>query len=391
MSHLRPLIIIGTGLAGYHLAKSWRLLNPTAPLIMLSQEPGHYYSKPQLSTARTQGKTASALIMTPVEIMREQLNAQIFAHTQVTHIDPIAREIQCETPEGTHTFAYEHLVLATGATPNNYPVAPEHPRHFRINHWHEYDAFMQDFSHYKQITLVGSGLVSCELANDWSDGERVINVVTPDPYPLSRFLPEPIGIALQTALCAKGINWYTQREIMRIESYETSFDCHLSTGKTLITDALVTAIGLSPNIALAEAAQIQTQQGFVVNEHLATSQSHIYALGDCAQINGSCRFFIAPLLPCARALAQTLNGNPTSVSLPIVPIVLKVDSYPIVMVPPSPSTTGEWHFETAETGMKGIFYDADHQIKGYALTGSFQSERSTIHQSMMAAEQLLSV
>lgn len=388
MSQTRPLMIIGTGLAGYHLAKAWRLLNPTAPLVMLSQEPGHYYSKPQLSTARRQGKLPDALIMTPVEIMREQLNAHIFANTTVTHIDPIAREVQFESEGQIQTLPYEHLVLATGATPNPYPLAPEHPRHFRINHWHEYEAFMKEFDQFKQITIVGSGLVGCELAHDWSDGERIINVISPDPYPLSRLVPEPIGNALQAALCAKGINWYTQREIVNLSAYETGFECLLSTGKTIVTDALVTAIGLTPNIQLAIDAHIKTNQGIVVNDRLATSDPHIYALGDCAEINGACRYFVAPILPAARALAQTLSGNPTVVDLPIVPIVLKVSSYPIVVLPPAADLQGEWQYESNDSGMKGVFYDLDHQIKGYVLTGSFQSERATIHQAMLAQQTL---
>lgn len=388
MSHLRPLIIIGTGLAGYHLAKAWRLLNPTSPLVMLTQEPGHYYSKPQLSTARTHGKTAESLIMTPVEIMRDQLHAQIFAHARVTGIDPLTREIHFETPEGAQSLGYEHLVLATGASPNSYPVAPEHPRHFRINHWHEYESFMQLFPNLKQITLVGSGLVSCELAHDWSDGAHEINVITPDPYPLSRFVPEPIGIALQTALCVKGINWYTQREIVSLDPFDNGFDCRLSTGKSLITEAIVTAIGLSPNIALAQQAQIQTKQGIVVNERLGTSDPHIFALGDCAEINGVCRYFIAPILPCARALAQTLNGNPTAVEIPLVPIVLKVPAYPIVMLPPPADHPGEWQYESTETGIKALYYDTDHHLKGYIVTGSFQAERTTIHQAMIAEKTL---
>lgn len=386
MTQSNPLVIIGSGLAGYHVAKAWRQLDPTTPLVMITQEPGHFYSKPQLSTAKKHGKTANDLIMTPMEIMREQLNAQIFPNATVTHIDPKNKTLRCLTLEGPREIAYRDLVLATGASPKPYPHALDHPRHFRVNHWHDYDNLMAQFDNFKDICLIGSGLIGCEFAHDWSDEGKQITVITPDPYPLSHLVPETIGIGLQKALSARGITWYTERELVNLNTYGSGLDLHLSTGKTLYTDALITAIGLNANTKLAQETGLNTQQGIVVDANLQTSEPHIYALGDCAEFENECRFFIAPILTSARALAKTLHGQPTPIQLPLMPIVLKVAAYPVVLLPPPPTLKGEWQCEVTDEGVKGLFYDEAQQLKGYALSGAFQTERAAIHKTLISMQ-----
>ena len=53
------LVIIGTGLAAYNLAREWRKLNPDAPLVLISRDDGSSYSKPMLSTGYTKQKSAA--------------------------------------------------------------------------------------------------------------------------------------------------------------------------------------------------------------------------------------------------------------------------------------------------------------------------------------------
>ena len=87
------LVIIGTGLAGYNLAREWRKLNPTDELVIITRDDGRNYSKPMLSTGYTKGKTADQLAMQTAAQMAEQLKADIRTFASVSAIDATAKTI----------------------------------------------------------------------------------------------------------------------------------------------------------------------------------------------------------------------------------------------------------------------------------------------------------
>ena len=93
---MKPLVIVGTGLAGYNLAKEFRKLDAERPLLILTRDDGRNYSKPMLSTGFTKGKEADALAMNTVEQMREQLKADIRTGVSVNAIDRNAKTLQVE-------------------------------------------------------------------------------------------------------------------------------------------------------------------------------------------------------------------------------------------------------------------------------------------------------
>ena len=81
---------------------------------------------------------------------------------------------------------------------------------------------------------------------------------------------------------------------------------------------------MQPNLELAKAAQIQTSRGIVTNGLLETSQPDIYAVGDCAEVNGTLLPYVMPIMQQARALAKTLNGEHTHVHYPAMPVAVKL-------------------------------------------------------------------
>lgn len=72
-SEMKPLIIVGTGLAGYTLAREYREREPSAPLVMLTDDDGALYSKPRLSSAFKDSKSADQLLQMPAAEMAKQL------------------------------------------------------------------------------------------------------------------------------------------------------------------------------------------------------------------------------------------------------------------------------------------------------------------------------
>ena len=116
------LVIVGSGLAGYTLAREWRKRDKTAALTVISRDHGGFYSKPMLSNALASGKAPAALVTKDAAAMASELNATVLAQCQVTHIDTAGQQLQLADGR---TLPYRDLVLATGADPIRLPLAGE--------------------------------------------------------------------------------------------------------------------------------------------------------------------------------------------------------------------------------------------------------------------------
>ena len=84
---INPIVIIGTGLSGYSLAREFRKLNKEIPLLLITADDGHSYSKPMLSAGFTKDKTPEQLSMSDAGRMVEQLRIDVRTFTTVTGID----------------------------------------------------------------------------------------------------------------------------------------------------------------------------------------------------------------------------------------------------------------------------------------------------------------
>jgi len=82
-----PVVIIGTGLAGYNLAREFRKLDSETPLLLITADDGRSYSKPMLSTGFGKNKDADGLSMAEPGAMAEQLKAEVRTHTRISGID----------------------------------------------------------------------------------------------------------------------------------------------------------------------------------------------------------------------------------------------------------------------------------------------------------------
>ena len=112
----------------------------------------------------------------------------------------------------------------------------------------------------------------------------------------------------------------------------------LADGGSVAADLVLSAVGLRPSIALAQAAGLETRRGIVIDGYGQTSAPGIYALGDCAEYStadgGAVLPYIAPLLTAARAIAATLAGTPTPIELKNDAVLVKTPSCKLALAPP---------------------------------------------------------
>ncbi|WP_406829084.1 FAD-dependent oxidoreductase [Microbulbifer sp. ARAS458-1] len=389
-----PLVIIGTGLAGYHLAREFRKLDQRTPLMLITGDDGTFYSKPLLSASLAHGKTPQQLATATAEDMAKELNAEILVHTHVTNLDRSAKLLTLVSDSGgiSAELAYGRLVFATGA--NCAPLPPIEgnglSRLFRVNSLTDYHRFRTALANRKRVLLMGAGLIGCELANDLIQAGYNVEVVDPQSWPLANLLPEAAGRDIQTSLENAGVHFHFGHSVNRLQQHAGGVRAELADGNTLDADLALAALGLIPNTGLAEAAGLGVRRGIVTSRQLQTNDPDIFALGDCAEVDGHNLFYVAPLTQSARALAQTLNGTPTPVRFGCLPVAVKTTLRPTVVCPPrSAEVTGDWKVTRLDDGIVAEYLDASGQLHGFALTGSGITERDVLSQRcqpLMATE-----
>lgn len=377
-----PLVIVGTGLAGYNLAREFRKLDQTTPLVMITGDDGTFYSKPLLSASLTHGKTPQQLATSSAEDMARELNAEILVHTHVSDIDAEAKTLTLVPGNGSHSaeLRYGQLVLATGAGCRPLPAIDGDggTRLFRINNLGDYHRFRTALVGRRRVLLLGAGLIGCEFANDLVQAGYQVDMVDPLDWPLATLLPEATGRDLQRTLEGAGVRFHGNCRVTSLEHSGAGIRAKLDNGETLQADIALAALGLQANTGLAEAAGLDIGRGITVDRQLRTSNADIYALGDCAEVDGHLLYFVAPLMACARALARTLSGEATDVHYGAIPVAVKTTLRPTTVCPPRAGAEGSWQIDATENGVRAEFRSGEGRLLGFALTGNAIAAREEL-------------
>lgn len=364
---MSTLVIVGTGLAGYNIAKEFRKLDAERPMLLISTEDGRNYSKPMLSTGYAKGKDADALAMNSVEQMREQLKAEIRTGVRVNAIDRVAKTIQVEG----ETIAYGDLVLALGADVFRPPLDGDGlAQVYSINNLEDYADFRKAAEGKKKVIIIGGGLIGCEFANDLSVGWMSAEVIEPVGRVLPSLLPERASEAVANGLATLGVKFHFGHSVKAVWKAVEGVEVELSDGSRIAGDLVLSAIGLRPRISLAQEAGLDVGRGIKTDRFLRTSDPHIYALGDAAEVEGKVLLYVLPLMAAARALAKTLAGTETAVQYPAMPVQVKTTACPVVVSPVAPGTAGSWEIEAEGNDVKAVFRSPEGQLLGFALTGA---------------------
>lgn len=381
MTDTGPLIIVGTGLAGYNLAKELRKLDSQRELVLITADDGRFYSKPLLSTGFAKGKQADELAMQDATAMASQLNAKIMTHTRVLRVEPQTRTLMT----GQGELRYGDLVLACGAHARPLPLADEmHDRVLSINDLNDYAHFRQTLGDRRRVAIIGAGLIGSEFANDLASAGLEVEVIAPDEQLMPGLIPDQVAAPVQAALEELGVRFHLGRSVAAVHCAGAALSLELDDGSCIEADQALSAIGLLANTTLAHDAGLLCGRGIQVDRFLRTSDPHIYALGDCAEVTGMQLMYVMPLMAGARALARTLADEPTQVSYPVMPVMVKTPACPLVVSPPMTTTRGLWTVDGEGSNLRALFHDAEGTLHGYALTGTAVGEKLQLNRQLPA-------
>lgn len=378
---MHPVVVIGTGLAGFNVVKELRKLDKDTPVVMITADDGRNYSKPMLSTGFTKDKTADDLAMLTPEQVEEQFDVRMRTFTEVTAIHPDTHEVELQDGERQ---PYSKLVLAWGADVFRPPLEGDATDQvYSVNDLMDYGRFRDQLEGKKKVLVIGGGLIGCEFANDLSNGGFQVELVEPMGRCLPTLLPERASEAVADGLRELGVTFHFGPLVKAVNRGEGGkLVASLSDGNTVEADTVLSAVGLRPRKELAEQAGLKVNRGILVDRYLRTSDPDIFALGDCAEVEGHVLPFVLPLMAASRAVAKTLAGEETPVQYGVMPVTIKTPACPTVVLPPPVNVEGDWECEADGRDVRALFRDAQGEVRGYALTGERVKEKMKLNKEM---------
>ena len=379
---MKPIIVLGSGLAGYSVIRELRKLNTSVPITLITRDSGDYYSKPMLSNAFAQGKDAASLIITPASAMAKQLDITLLAHTEIRTISRLDKKLDTSSGE----LEYDKLIMALGADPVRITLQGNAADAvLSVNDLTDYTRFRDALAGVKSVAIMGGGLIGCEFANDLATAGFEVTVIDPARYPLANLMSEEAGQQLLKPLTELGVTWRFGCAVKSVDSLATGYALTLTDGSNMQSDLVLSAVGLRPRLQLAREVGLAVNRGIVVDGKLRTSDESIYALGDCAEYEHGVMPYVLPIMQSARTLAKVLNGEDATVNFPAMPVVVKTPSHPIALLPVARDAIGDWQVLSSGAGIKMGFFDNQARMTGFVVTGEFAGERNEMVKKLAAS------
>jgi rubredoxin-NAD+ reductase len=375
------VVIVGAGIAGWSVAEAIRRRDPDRPVLLVSACKGLVYPKPAISMALSQGKSADDLVDKDAATYAAELNIESRPNTRVLKIDTARKRLV--TPKGAIT--YGKLVLALGAHQRELPIEGDAAESvLRVNDIASYKLLQQALANgARHVTILGAGLIGCEFANDLSRAGYAVRVVDPAAMPLNGLLPEPMSEALRHRLEQDGVKWHLHTTVSTLAHEAEGLHVTLADGAAFATDIILSAAGLVPNTALARKCGLNVDVGITTDNDMHTSDGDIYALGDCASVDGQVFAFIEPIRRQAEAIAADLGGE-SERFVPLPPLVrIKTPSMPMSVSRRRDADDGmRWHLVSDnDSGCRFEITDGDRLI-AFALSDRLAADAAKYYQQL---------
>jgi nitrite reductase [NAD(P)H] large subunit len=317
-----PLVIVGNGMAAARLVDELaRSSLGRYAIAVIGEEPRLAYNRVLLSSVLA-GEIASPDIeLKPANWWRDR-GVTLKYGCRATEIDVGRGELKIA---GDESIEFSRLVLATGSTPLrlNVPGSDLAGVHtFRDSR--DVDLLLSLAARKKPVVVVGGGLLGLEAAYGLAKAGTPVTLLHLMDRLMERQLDAPAADLLKTLVERKGIRVLLNANTAVIHGQNQVEGVELADGRRLEADAVVFAAGIRPNTSLAREAGISVNRGVVVDDHLQTSASNIFALGECAEHRGICYGLVEPAYEQAKVLAGHLAAREANYQGSVVATNLKV-------------------------------------------------------------------
>ena len=316
----KKLVVIGAGMASGRALEHLLEADPSWDVTLFNAEPRGNYNRIMLSPVLSGEKTYDEIV-THDDAWYTQQGVTCRFGEKVSGIDRAAKVIHA--PNGD--VAYDKLLIATGSNPFMIPLPGADLDGVIAYRDLEDTEQMMSLQPGAKVVVIGGGLLGLEAAAGMAARGADVTVVHIMGHLMERQLDEAAGYLLRKALIDKGITVKcsaNSKEILGENGHVTGL--RLDDGTELPCELLVMAVGIRPNVALAQEAGLAVGRGIHVDDQMVTSDEDILAVGECVEHNGALFGLVAPLYDQAKVVAKKLLGEDAAFTQKEVSTKLKV-------------------------------------------------------------------
>ena len=318
------LVLVGNGLAGMRCLEDLLDMAPDRyEITVIGEEPWGNYNRIMLSPVLSGEKTIDDIMLHPHAWYADK-GIRLFAGDPAVRIDRPRKHVYTEKGE---VISYDRLILATGSKPFVPPIPGSDLKGvLSFRDIYDVNSMLDYCKTWKNAVVIGGGLLGLEAAYGLKQQGMNVTVLHLMDRIMDRQLDSKASQMLKTAIEQKGITILTAANtegLIGEEGHVTQVK--LKNGTVLDADLVVFAVGIRPNMTLAQSAGLRCNRGVLVNDTMQTFDPSIYAVGECIEHQGQTFGLVEPLwgqaFICASHLAE--HGSLTF-KAPTVPTQLKV-------------------------------------------------------------------
>jgi len=303
------IIIIGGVAAGTSAAAKARRNNENAQITLFDADSDVSYSGcglPYFIGTEVEGR--EQLVPRDAAFFKQKYNVDVYTRHQVLEIQPQSKVLTVQNLVTQEIFQerYDKLVVATGAK----SVVPaieggNKPNVFYLRNVINADRIREQVltANPKSAVIVGSGFIGLEMAENLTARGIAVSVVEMAGHVMPA-LDQDMAVYVADHLLEKGVQVIVNDSVIRLEGEPSVSKVILKSGKEIDADFVIMAVGVRPNIELAQKSGIELGPtgAIKVNRKMQTNIDDIYACGDCAE-----SYSLMTGKPLYRPLGSTAN------------------------------------------------------------------------------------
>ncbi|QGH34311.1 NAD(P)/FAD-dependent oxidoreductase [Gracilibacillus salitolerans] len=363
------LVMIGNGMAGlktveYLLKENNQLYDIT----IFGSEPYTNYSRIMLSSVLQGDVTFDDITINDWK-WYEDNEITLYPNETVVEID---YQKQLIATDKERKMNYDKLIIATGSNPFILPlpgIDKEGVMTFRTID--DCKKMIEAAKHHKKATVIGGGLLGLEAARGLLNLGMKVDVVHLADRLLNNQLDAKAGQLLKKELERQGMHFYLEKQTSEIYGDKNVEGLRFNDGTSIEADLVVMAVGIKPNIALAQESGMEVKRGIVVNDQMETSIPNIYAVGECTEHNGMVYGLVKPLYEQAEVLGKNLANQHTRYTGSTVYTQLKIsgiDLFSVGKIEETDQAKAIYSYDEIGETYKKVLFEEDKAV-GAVLYG----------------------
>ncbi len=298
------LVLIGNGMAGMRTVDELLKLSPDKfDITVFGAEPHGNYNRIMLSPVLAGDKQLNEIIINDLQWYRDN-KITLYTGKTITKIDRVNQQVLSD--DGT-AADYDRLIIATGSLPVMLDIpGKELEGVISFRDINDVNVMIETAKTHKNAIVIGGGLLGLEAANGLMIQGMNVSVVHRNNTLMSQQLDQEAADLMRAELEEKGMHFLMNHHTEALLGDKRVKKVRFKDGSEVDADLVIMAIGVRPNIALAQASGIQCDRGILVDDTLQTFTPTIYAVGECVQHRKKTFGLVAPLFEQAKVCANHL-------------------------------------------------------------------------------------